>query len=261
MGIKPEDLRKHLAAQGRADESAAPPAEARALGAAAGPASREDSILKSISASYFVLRRGLAALAFALPILLWLGAGPENVQASISAYYHFSVPGGTEYGAGTMRDVMVGILWAVGAFLFFYKGYSWQENWALNVAGVAAVLIALLPGDWPPDPDSASTLTAIVHRVSAVLFFLAIAFVCLFRSGDTLNLMNDEALRRRFKRRYAVLGTLMVLIPLTVVALHFLRPVTANTSPWLLAIEVAGIYVFSIFWLVKSREIALLERQ
>lgn len=262
MTIKPEDVRKHLAAEhGSAGPPAGPPAEAVAAAAAAGAAAKEDSIVKSISASYFLLRRGLAALAFAFPILLVLGVGPDEVQASISAYYHYATPDSLDYGAGTMRDVFVAVLCAVGAFLYFYKGYSWKEDWALNIAGVAAILVALCPMDWPPDPGSPPTTMAIVHQTSAVIFFLATAYVCLFRPGDTLALMKDEARRLRFKRTYALLGALMVLIPLTVVALHFLRPVTADTSPWVLLIEVSGIYVFSAYWLMKSREIALLEKQ
>ncbi|HVQ09323.1 MAG TPA: DUF998 domain-containing protein [Allosphingosinicella sp.] len=263
MGIKPEDVRKHLEAkQGRAGAPAAAAARAAPMeaGAAAVEPARESAILESISASYFLLRRGLAVLAFAFPILLWLGAGPDHVQASISAYYHFHAGGAPQPGAGTMRDVFVGVLWAVGAFLFFYKGYSSREDWALNAAGIAALLIALLPMDWPPNPAAQPTLTGIVHQTAAVLFFLSIAFVCLFCSGDTLELVTDQTRRRRFKAVYTVLGTLMIVIPLTVVALHFLMPGPADRSPVVLLIEVGGIYVFSAFWLVKSREIAIIER-
>jgi hypothetical protein len=261
MSIRPEDVRAHLAKRSGRDAPAPANAKASDADAATAATAKEDDILISISASYFLLRRGLAVLAFVFPILLWLGAGPGEVQASISAYYHYHVPGGTDYGAGTMRDVFVGVLAAIGAFLFFYKGYSWREDWALNVAGVAAPLVALSPMDWPPDPGAAPTLIAIVHQTSAVVYFLAIAFVCLFCSGETLELMRDEQAKRIFKRVYAVLGALMILIPLGLVALHFLRPATADRSPVVLLIEVAAIYVFSAFWLVKSREIAILERQ
>jgi hypothetical protein len=261
MTIKPEDVRKHLEArQGRPDPSAASALETPA-GAATVETAKENAILENISASYFLLRRGLAALAFALPILLWLGAGPDHLQGSISAYYHFSAAGDPSYGAGTVRDVLVGILWAAGAFLFFYKGYSWKEDWALNVAGVAAVLLALFPMDWPSDETAQPSLVSIVHSISAVLLFLAMAYVCLFLSGETVALMKDEARQVRFKRTYALLGTLMIVIPLTVVALHYLVPGPADTSPVVFGIEVAGIYVFAAFWLVKSHEIKILERQ
>lgn len=261
MDIRPEDVRKHLEAkQGGADLPAAS-ALAMASGAPAVETAKENAILKNISASYFLLRRGLAALAFALPILLWLWGGPDNLQGSISAYYHFSAAGDLRYGAGTARDILVGILWAAGAFLFFYKGYSWKEDWALNVAGVAAVCLALFPMDWPPSDTAQPSLVSIVHSISAVLLFLAMAYVCLFQTGDTLELMEDKARQLKFKRAYAVLGTLMIVLPLTVVALHYLLPSPTGSSSLTFSVEVAGIYVFSAFWLVKSREIAILERQ
>jgi hypothetical protein len=259
MAIKPEDVRKHL--EEKQVLPAASALETAAAGAAAVEAAKQNETLEGITASYFLLRRGLAALAFAFPILLWLGAGPDHLQASISAYYHYAAGDGSDYGAGTMRDVFVGVLWAIGSFLFFYKGYSGKEDMALNLAGIAALLLALFPMDWPPNPAAQPTSTAIVHSAGAVLFFLAIAYVCLFRSGDTLDLMKEEERRRRFKRVYIVLGTLMVVVPLTVVALHFLLPGPADRSPVVFGIEVAGIYVFSAFWLVKSREIAIVERQ
>lgn len=262
MTIKPEDVRKHLEEkQGRGGADAASARETAPASPAAVAAAKRNEILDNISASYFLLRRGLAALAFALPILLWLGAGPDHLQGSISAYYHYSAAGELRYGAGTVRDVLVGVLWAAGAFLYFYKGYSWQENVALDVAGVAAVGLALFPMDWPSNDAAQPSLVAILHSASAVLLFLAMAYVCLCQSGPTLKLMADPERQRRFKRVYALLGTLMIVVPLTVVALHFLIPGPADTSPFVFAIEVAGIYVFAAFWLVKSREIAILERQ
>ena len=53
----------------------------------------------------------------------------------MSAYYHA--------GQGVMRNEFVGILFAVGALLFAYQGYSRFEDCALNLAGVLALGIAL----------------------------------------------------------------------------------------------------------------------
>lgn len=261
MTIKPEDVRKHLEAkQAGAEIAVAAAGAALAAGAAAIVAAEKNAIVKNISMSYFLLRRGLAMLAFALPILLWLWAGPDHLQGSISAYYHYAA-GDLRYGAGTSRDILVGILWAAGAFLFFYKGYSREENIALDVAGVAAVCLALFPMDWPPSDTAQPSLVSIVHSVSAVLLFLAMAYVCLCQSGPTLRLMRDPARQRRFKAIYKLLGTLMIVLPLTVVTLHYLLPSPTGSSSLTFSVEVAGIYVFSAFWLVKSREIAILERQ
>ena len=239
--MTPDDVRQHLALRvgGRV---------------ALAPSGDREAILASISSSYFRLRRGMAALALAFPVVLWLGSGARRVQGSISAYYHFGA-GGSVAGSGMMRDVFVGILWAIGGFLFFYRGYSRAEDRALNIAGLAAVVIALAPMDWPA--GAAATRHGHIHGIAAVAFFLAIAYVSLFRANDTLILLppTDRAV---FRRLYRLLGILMIAIPLMVAAIHFVAP--RPNSPMIFAIEVGGIYVFAAFWLVKSREIARIER-
>lgn len=211
------------------------------------PPTHADDILANISASYFMLRRGMALLAFALPVILWVGGGLEG---SLSAYYHAD--------GGRMRDVFVGALWAIGTFLFLYRGYSTAEDRALNGAGLLAVMVALAPMDWPR--HEVETVTGAVHYAAAVGFFLAIAYVCLFRAGDTLRLMRDADRAARFRATYRVLGALMVLLPPTVWAIHRLLP-RPDEPIALFFVEAAGVYVFAAFWTVKSREIAVLERQ
>ena len=267
MVIKPEDLREDLEAK-RVGSAAEKPSAPRAVPPAAAAISDDERerLLKTISASYFLLRRGLAIIALAFPIALWLGGGIDHLQSSISAYYHFHDTGNgpSPYGTGRMRDVFVGVLWTIGAFLFFYKGYSRKEDWVLNVAGIGAVLVALFPMDWPGEPGST---TNFVHFTSAVVFFLAIAYVCGFCSGDTLRIISDDARRRRFKRTYAVLGALMFVLPLSLLLIHFLSdqlsvlPEDTDETRVVLWIEVAVIWVFAAFWLVKSREIARIQKQ
>lgn len=215
------------------------------------PPDKADDILANISASYFMLRRGMALIALAFPVVLWIVGGADSVRGSLSAYYHSD-------GGGLTRDVFVGVLWAIGAFLLLYRGYSTKEDWALNGAGLAAVAVALAPMDWPP--GARDTTVGLIHNAAAITFFLLIAYVPLFRSGDTLALMRDEARAAAFRRAYRLLGLLMVLLPLTVVGVHLLLP-RREGPPLLFFVEAAGVYVFAAFWLVKSREIAVLERQ
>jgi hypothetical protein len=259
--MKPEDVCQHLAA--RAAGAPPPLVEARveaADGVADPRVQEEEAIFRNISSSYFRLRRGLALVAFAFPIVLIVGGGLDQVQTSISAYYHHSSEAASTYGAGAMRNIFVGVLWAMGCFLYFYKGYSKPEDFALDIAGLAALGVSLFPMDWPAAPGVARSTIGMIHYASAVTFFLAIAYVCLFRSGDTLRIFNNEVRRLRFKRVYTSLGTLMIVVPLAIFALHLLLP-RAERNFAVLLIEIAGIYVFSAFWLVKSREIALIERQ
>jgi hypothetical protein len=214
----------------------------------------EDTLYANIASSYFMLRIGLALMAFALPVALWIGAGPDSLQGSISAYYHYSAAQPADYGAGSVRNIMVGVLWAVGTFLFFYKGYSRAEDWVLNLAGVTAVLISLFPMDWPPVPEVRHSPIATVHYISAAAFFAAIAYVCVFRSNDTLAIMTNEVRKRFFRRVYAGLAIAMVAMPAAVWLRHQLSG-TPENGHVLLWVEVTGIYVYATFWLVKSREI------
>ncbi|PAX07806.1 DUF998 domain-containing protein [Sphingomonas lenta] len=204
----------------------------------------------NISSSYFSLRRGLAGIAIAFLIVLWIAGGPTQLQSSISAYYHFD--------NGALRDVFVGVLCAIGAFLHFYRGYSTKENIALNCAGIAAVLIALFPMTWPE--GARTTWTGYIHGTSAVLFFLLIAYVCVFRSAETLRHIDDPNRRAWFARAYKTLGTLMIAVPASIWIIHQFFP-AQEKSYLVFAIEVAGIYVFSAFWLIKSWEIASLKRR
>ena len=81
-----------------------------------------------------MLRLGLAVIAFAFPLLLWIGGyylGHLHLAGSMGAYYHAidslhpdqGIP-----GQGSMRNEFVGILFAVGALLFAYQGYSRLED-------------------------------------------------------------------------------------------------------------------------------------
>jgi hypothetical protein len=159
-----------------------------------------------------------------------------------------------------MRNVFVGVLWAIGAFLFLYKGYSRREDIALNIAGVAAVMIAAFPMDWPAHEGVAQSLIAKTHFASAAIFFLSIAYVCVFCAKETLIMVQDANVRRRLERIYTALGGWMIATPVLIFLLHTLlwRP---GESYMVLLIEIAGVWVFSSFWLVKSYEIFLIEQE
>ncbi len=256
--IDPTDVRDDLEAISRGVEALRSPRP---------PSNEREGILTGISASYFRLRRGLGYCAIAFPVVLWLWSGSGSLQTSISAYYHFAPgPCVAPAGAGTARDVFVGVLCAIGTFLYFYRGYSRAENRALNLAGAAAAVIALFPMNWPTAAAAmrcrvplpvAGTWRGDVHYAAAAVFFLAIAYVAIFRSGDTVKLLPLPR-QAYFTMTYRILGGLMSAVPLTVFVSHLIW--NDPESLYLLAIEVFGIWTFAAFWLVKSREIAAIER-
>lgn len=203
--------------------------------------------------TYVVMRNGIGALGLAFPIVLLVGGGIDHVQGSLSAYYHFTPESPARYGAGIMRDAFVGMLCAIGAFLLFYRGHSVQEDLALNLAGVSAALIALAPMDWP---EHAARVTAAgrIHSVAAATFFVMIGYVCVFRAQDTLCIVRETALRRRFSRVYLALGLLMLATPVAVGAIELAAPGGAAGHATIL-VEVPAVVVFAAYWLIKSFEI------
>jgi hypothetical protein len=194
-------------------------------------------------ATYRALRWATAILGLALPWVLWLGGrilAGEPLEESMSAYYYTG-----------MRDELVGILFAVGSFLVVYRGYTWLENWALNLAGFFVAGVALFPTGSRDAGASGSPL----HVLFAVSFFASIAYVCIFRASDTLALIHEETVARRFRKVYQLLGGLMILSPLLALLLALPEPGSRARS-FIFFVEAVGVYVFAAYWIVKSLEIA-----
>jgi hypothetical protein len=235
------------------------------------------TIEQQIKATYFALRVGAAAIAFAFPLLLWGGGkiAGFSLRESMSAYYwatpdqlcpcgedpdHSCKKQGNEVDLaftptqqekilepGTMRSWFVGLLFATGVLLYVNQGHSRKEDWALNIAGLLAVGIALFPMPWDCYHHSFS-----LHGFCAILFFLCIAFVSAICSRDTLVLIQNPKLRAKYHRIYIGLSILMVVSPITAYAFNF---ITSQRSPVYWA-ELFGIYAFAGYWCVKTKEMS-----
>jgi len=202
------------------------------------------NLSNQVTATYKMLRLGLAVIAFAFPLVLWIGGylrAELPLAGSMSAYYYESG------GVGVMRNEFVGILFAVGALLFAYQGYSEFEDMALNVAGILALGIAIFPMKWPASTGGSFSL----HGACAISFFVCIAYVCIWRAGDTLPLIKDEAMRERYRLVYRLLGAAMVICPFLAWTLISLMPLRKSA---IFFVELAGIYVFATYWIIKTHE-------
>ncbi len=212
---------------------------------------------ETINSTYLSLRFGLAAIGIAFPIVLWGGGvllTNIGLQNSMSAYYYTG-----------MRDLFVGILVAVGVFLFFYRGECARESWTLNLAGIAAIGVAFFPVK-----SSAAELvrtdlfgrvlhpeaTSILHGIAAVFFFLCMAYVSLYTQEISLSQVEDKLIRKRYKSYYTWLGRLMLLTPIVALSLEFTRSFVwkDNANKIVFWAELVAIVVFSIYWFVKTRE-------
>ncbi len=206
---------------------------------------KSDELEKHIFATYINLRVGIAIITILFPLLLWAGGAIQGIplQDSMSAYYH------AIFNENSMRNWFVGILFAVGVFLYLYKGFSYQENYALNFAGVFVIGVAIFPMEWNCGEECKKIS---MHGTCAVLFFLCIAYVCIRCASDTLYLLNDTVLEQRYRLRYKLIGIGMILSPLFALLLTL---VFQQFKSYTFFVEAAGIWIFAIYWLLKSQEL------
>jgi len=193
-------------------------------------------------ATYFYLRVGLITIALSLPIVLLIGGHVReglSLRDSMSAYYHTS-----------MRDIFVGALSASGVALYLYKGFRRLENILLNFAGGFLVLVAFLPTNCGDGTQCGRFTAASPHKLSAFLFFICIGFVCLLCASETLTL-TPESKRARYRVAYGSIGVLLFVLPISAALLAW----QAKHGTVLFWLEASGVWVFSLYWLVKSYEL------
>ena len=100
---------------------------------------------KDYKDSYLELRKTIGFLALSLPVVVvlgvWILTSSLRFQSSVSAYYHTD-----------MRNVFVGILFAIGIFLLSYNPSSYDQSYEGYpdrqygiYAGVFAIVVALFP--------------------------------------------------------------------------------------------------------------------
>jgi hypothetical protein len=201
--------------------------------------------------TYYGLRVGLAAIGFSLPVVVFLAGGllhGEWLKPSISDYYYYK-DGGLAFL--TTRDLFVAGLFAAGICLYLYKGFSNKENVALNLAGGFAALVATFP---TTKPDADGGIVSAIHGTAAVLFFLSIAYVSLFHSRDTLDLLPDPTRRPRYERSYRLTGIAMLASPVVAVALSFWLERLSPYKTMIFFVETFGVWAFSAYWTVKTFE-------
>jgi hypothetical protein len=189
--------------------------------------------------SYLYLSLGIGLIPTFLPLLLvWRGG--YSIHDSISSYYTSDV--------GSSRDIMVGLLCAVGVFLFLFHGLSKMENWLLNFAGVAVIAVAFVP----------MTTSELLHRGFAILFFLLIGIVAICFSKGRVKCIPHERSKRFFIRAYTAAGTAMIVLPLSIAVLQFTP--FGRFEHYMFWIESAAIWAFAIYWFLKTAEYRLLLR-
>ncbi len=210
--------------------------------------------------NYLTLRRLLGILGILFPFILWLGSmwfgcAFLDIQDSISEYYHTR-----------MRNVFVGVLFAMGIFLFSYNGASRKERRAGWVGGISAICTAL----FPTAPNSSTTSSCNVsyafetitigmfevHLIFALILFLTLAYfsIVLFPDGKVEN--------QKSNRVYKICGWLMILC-IVLIGIYF--AVGGTNSSWsrwrpIFWLETFALILFGISWLTKGEILELFRK-
>lgn len=198
-----------------------------------------------LAINYLTMRKAIGILGMALPFILLTGNSIANgglvFQSSISAYYFTS-----------MRNVFVGILCAVGLFLFSYKGYNKFDNILADIGAMFAVITGFfpcLPDGTVPCPYKSYD---VLHLISAGIFFtvLIIFSMFLFTKSDKKKKDRSQKKNRR-NGLYRTCGIIMaVCIAGIVVIDNWIRGLLIyNPVFWL---ESVALLAFGISWYVKG---------
>jgi hypothetical protein len=196
--------------------------------------------------SYLTVRKLIGLLGMGLPFVLALGGWfvfSAPLRASISAYYYTG-----------MRDVFVGILFAMGVFLLSYHGYERADFIAGRAGGLFAIGIALLPTAPVAHATPAGKIIGGIHYAFAALFYLTIAYFLLFLFTKT-NPARTPTVRKRHRNRiYRFCGWTM-LGCLSFIVINKLRAdglIVSDDDHPVFFLETIANLAFGVSWIVKG---------
>ena len=205
----------------------------------------------SLFLSYMTLRQLIGYLGITLPFVVSLGACwifKDRMQPSISGYYYTGI-----------RDVFVGMLCAIGIFLFSYRAFGKADDIAGNLACLFALGVAWFPTAPVPEETASASARLIghFHLGFAALFFLTLSYFCLFLFTKT-DSPNPTRRKRQRNGVYRFCGGVMIACLVAMVIVHLLPKASQDWTDshhiifWL---ESVAIVFFGISWLTKGEAI------
>jgi hypothetical protein len=190
---------------------------------------------------YIKLRNGISFLGLIFPFIFLASSGlrPGPLKGSISAYYHVD---------NLERNLFVGILITVGVFLILYEGYSKREDWTLTLSGICVVFVALIP-------TAIEGKNFTWHEVFAIIFFVGIFIVMFFFSNETLSKIKDPKRKEKYRKIYQLIAILMIICIIIALIFKIILDAQGKEHTAIFWLEAGGIWLFALFWLVKTREV------
>jgi UDP-N-acetylmuramyl pentapeptide phosphotransferase/UDP-N-acetylglucosamine-1-phosphate transferase len=206
--------------------------------------------------SYYAMRRMVGLLALALPFALAAGS---ILAALLSPDHHLPHPvlerSISDYYYTPMRDLYVGSLCAISAFLACSRGYDLHDEITGYLAGVCALGVACFP---PFNPRSSrfthgDFVFGLVHTAFAALMYLMLAYVCIFLFRKSSPAKPFTRRKRDRNRIYAACGLIMVACMIAMVSLTIRSVIERrHPSPWLFWCEALALGAFGVAWLTKG---------
>ena len=187
----------------------------------------------------------VGVIAISLPVLTSnLAINPLD---SISAAYWDA--------GGWPRNILVGFLFAIGAFLLSYNGHAVGEMILSKVAAFAAVGVAMFPCKC----GGRAEIIPYVHYAAAAVMFGILAAFCYFflqraRAKDWLQARIRAVI-------YAICG-LIIVLAMALMAADYLTgdALSQRIKRLTFYAEAAGLIAFGIAWLTASRIIPVITR-
>lgn len=199
-------------------------------------------------------------IAVLLPFLVWLFSGES--LASISASYW--------QPAHWPRNIFVGFLFAIGAFLLSYNGTRQKnEKWPVQmvlskIAAVSAFCVALFPCDCEcrefPKSCGGEVLPSVIGRIhygAAAVMFTILAVFCYYFFRDSWKKKWFEARCR--SAIYALCGC-TILAAMIFMAIDRLTEgsLSSTRHSFTFWAETAGLVAFGAAWLTASHKMPLI---
>ncbi|MEM8639030.1 MAG: hypothetical protein AAGG51_09475 [Cyanobacteria bacterium P01_G01_bin.54] len=238
----------------------------------------DDNQLPSRVFNYLLLRTIIGGIALSLPFVVWYLANQAypsiEIPTSISVTYHLGA-----------RDVFVGSLCVVSAFLFAYNGYynkehprsQYHQSLLSKVAGLCAAVLALSPmscnNAWILEITEQAINTCLqkpllgfiplgfLHTIAAIILFIILAIFCLyyFQFGAEEQEGKKKATRKII---YKFCGWIMVTAMLVgaydLVSDFFGLYEKGHVSKIMFGVELVCLVAFGFAWIVAGKQLPFL---
>lgn len=182
----------------------------------------------------------LPIIVLALCLIFQCVPGDHLFPDSISATYYY---------APTITPFMI-ILGAAGILLMCYRGYTLCDDIINTITGIAAVCICLFPcmngsytrvGTFQLPVE----ISAIIHNISAIVFFVLLAYNVLFLFTKSNGIVTPNKKKRNIIFRICGAGMVLALLAIVGVTIF---DIWAGT--W--AVETVALFFFGIAFLTKA---------